>query len=62
MVSKALFLAAVNGMIVAIEKVLLHLKVSMHKLAYLLHVHVTEASAEVTVSCTNVLSRTAARQ
>ena len=46
----------------AVEKVLLHLKVKMQVLAYLLYNHVTEASAEVTVSCTNVLSLTAARQ
>ena len=46
----------------AVEKVLLHLKVKMQVLAYLLYNHVTEASAEVIVSSTNVLSRIAARQ
>ena len=45
-----------------IEKGLISLKTCLQALAYLLYKHITEASAEVTVSCTDVLSWLVTRQ
>ena len=45
-----------------IEKGLTYLKSYLQNLAYLLYKHITEASAEVTVSSTDVLSWLATRQ
>ena len=45
-----------------IEKGLTYLKSYLQNLAYLLYKHITEASAEVTVSSTDVLSCLVTRQ